>query len=504
MANIAVINAVGISPHAFAPIAGGADAFSRVLEYARHLPEIDRVCLFTDSERAANTLKSTAPPDLKSTVRTGEWNVARLFEELEEQTKDHIDLFYFYADCPLLDLEITERMYASHRKYFSEYTFADGYPRGLTPEIILGERIPAMRRLVSADDTTIERATLFTVISHDINSFDIETEISPKDLRLLRVDLYCDGARNFQVVDRVVKAGGGDGAAVLEIVENRQEMLRSLPAFFEIQITEAVSQLVSYSPYPKVAGEVLRKGKEMPVARFRSLIERISQFAEDAVVSLSLWGEPALHADIAELVEETLKHQHLGILIETSGVGWKPGVLEKIRELEWERITWIVDLDASTKELYETLRGPGWEEAQAACNRLLELFPDRVHVQATRMQENEADLESFYNYWKGRVPNVIIQKYDWFCGFLPQRKVTDLSPIKRLPCWHLKRDMVILVDGSVPMCREDLRGRNLLGNVFENSLEEIWAQGESPYKEHLRQEYPDLCKACDEYYTYNF
>jgi spiro-SPASM protein len=82
--------------------------------------------------------------------------------------------------------------------------------------------------------------------------------------------------------------------------------------------------------------------------------------------------------------------------------------------------------------------------------------------------------------------------------------VTDLSPLKRFACWHLKRDLHVLIDGSVPVCREDLEGGKILGNILTDDLREIWDRGTPWYLRHLDGDYPELCKGCDEYYTYNF
>lgn len=121
------------------------------------------------------------------------------------------------------------------------------------------------------------------------------------------------------------------------------------------------------------------------------------------------------------------------------------------------------------------------------------------------MQSNEEQLDAFYRYWKQPADvHPIVQKYDSFCGVLPERKVTDLSPIHRFPCWHLKRDLTVLIDGSVPMCREDIKQQHLLGNLFEEDIAEVWERGAEYYKQHITEEYPELCRSCDEYYTYNF
>jgi spiro-SPASM protein len=132
------------------------------------------------------------------------------------------------------------------------------------------------------------------------------------------------------------------------------------------------------------------------------------------------------------------------------------------------------------------------------------LFPDHVYAQAVRMKQNEDPLEAFYRHWEGETGRVIVQKYDSFGGYLPDHKVTDLSPLKRFPCWHIKRDLSVLMDGRVPMCREDLQAQTVLGNIFEDDLSEIWARGEPIYSEHLNGSFRSLCDGCDEYYTYNF
>jgi sulfatase maturation enzyme AslB (radical SAM superfamily) len=65
--------------------------------------------------------------------------------------------------------------------------------------------------------------------------------------------------------------------------------------------------------------------------------------------------------------------------------------------------------------------------------------------------------------------------------------------------------MAVLIDGSVPLCKEDVEGRiEILGNVFKDDLENIWAKGQQHYTAHCAGNYPSLCADCDEYYTYNF
>ena len=51
---------------------------------------------------------------------------------------------------------------------------------------------------------------------------------------------------------------------------------------------------------------------------------------------------------------------------------------------------------------------------------------------------------------------------------------TDASRIfrrsRRNPCWHIKRDMCILLDGTVPACKEDLYAERSYGNALTDKL----------------------------------
>ena len=136
------------------------------------------------------------------------------------------------------------------------------------------------------------------------------------------------------------------------------------------------------------------------------------------------------------------------------------------------------------------------------------IFGSKAYVQFMRMNENEDDLEGFYRSWKERGAEVIIQKYDHFCTFLPDRRVADLSPLQRMPCRHLNREICICSNGDVLLCREDARRKHVIGNVLKEEMDEIWKRFDDVLTAHIKgvqaKKVGGLCELCDEYYTYNF
>ena len=171
-----------------------------------------------------------------------------------------------------------------------------------------------------------------------------------------------------------------------------------------------------------------------------------------------------------------------------------------------EKIYWIVSVDAANQEVYEKIHGKNssFEQSCSAVLKLSSLFENCVYPQFMRLKENEESLETFYRFWKEKNDeNLIIQKYDWFAGFLEDKKTADLTPITRNPCWHLRRDFVILLNGDVTICREELLNSSQ-GNVFSESLENIWQKRKTFLEDFVKGNYNQLCEKCDEYYTFNF
>ena len=488
-----------------------------------NFPNVEKTILF-----GIDGVHYELPANVELITQT-EWTKKSLLEEISRASAG-FDLIYFaWADCPLLDPALAGTLAERHLRYAAEYSYADGWPYGLSPEILTPGTAGILAKIVGDDDGPVDRDALFSVIQKDINAFDIETEISPADLRHFRISLTTESARNRLLLSRLADACVKSASEVESFIKENPELLRTLPAFFNIQVTTACPQACSYCPWPTHGGDIpLGERKDfMAKADFFALLDKIADFAGDAVISLSLWGELALHPEKIALVEAVLARPALSLLIETSGIGWKTEELKTLAQTAQQAaprlnhqapLSWIVSLDAQDPERYNTIRGAGYAEAKACAKTLFELFPNDTYVQAVRFKGSEDDIEQFYRSWKNN-PDlqkrkdgsfIIVQKYDDFAGTLPKLQASDLSPVTRRPCWHIQRDMNILLDGRVPCCREDLAAlkgngnKPIWGNAFTEKLAAIWERGNDVYREHCALEYKGICANCDEYYTYNF
>ncbi|MDR1410574.1 MAG: spiro-SPASM protein [Spirochaetaceae bacterium] len=539
----AVLYGGSLTEYAFERVFDGRCALDLALEQAAAFPGVARTALLAgplfDSFADASGWKR---PSGVRIIPAASWTKKTLLETLSSESGG-FDLGYFaWADAPFLDPDLTGALAGRHRKYAAEYSYADGWPYGFAPEILAPGVAGILAKILGGDDGAVERDALFSVIQKDINAFDIETEISAADLRSHRLSFTADSKRNFLLLRRFAESGFKSARDAEKFIAEKPGLLRTLPAFYAVQVSGPCAQACRLCPYPKYGAlgglSVTERRDFLDPAKFRALLDKITAFSGDAVIDLSLWGELALHPEKLDLVNMALERPGLSLIVETSGLGWKPEEFEALAAKSaaaaagrpfksWAApkspLSWVLSLDAPTPGRYRELRGDGFEEATAAAKLLLDLFPEDTYLQALRTRGAEDDVEAFYRRWTaeplssgGAVgkANVIIQKFDDFCGALPKLQASDLSPVERQCCWHLLRDMDILIDGRVPLCREDLQALNgrtppespaqIMGNAFDEALETIWERGLERCLEQGAGRYTGICAGCDEYYTFNF
>ncbi|MCL2762570.1 MAG: spiro-SPASM protein [Treponema sp.] len=535
-----VLYAGNLSGEAIQPLVGDTHSLSLALQRSRSFPGVAKTVVLTGPSGLSLLGLDSAISEGILIEKRDFWTVKALFETIAVHSEGFDFSYFAWADCPFLDPALAGRLAERHLRYAAEYSYADGWPLGLAPELLSPGTAAILAKIIGENDASpgsgpVGRDALFSVIQKDINAFDIETEIAPVDLRCHRLNLCADSKRNLLLLQRFVEftlifshkgteAQRGeeweksvpDTAAIERIIAEKPEILRTLPAFYPIQVYGGCPQSCSWCPWPQAAGEAVTERRDFMEARqFESLLEKIVAFSGDAVIDLSLWGELALHPQKMELIAMVLRRPELALVIETSGIGWKDSELEQCAELARKAaantrknvlppLSWIVSLDTADPARYTEIRGAGFAEANACAQKLLSLFPKDAYIQAVRTTGAEEDIEKFYRSWKEKTPsiaNIIIQKYNDFCGILPRKQASDLSPVLRQPCWHLMRDMPILIDGTVPVCFQQ---KDILGNAFTESFDVMWERGHGLYIEQTEKTYNALCAECDEYYTFNF
>ncbi len=527
MKSFSVLSAFNISLFSFEKLNNGMSAFDSACQISASLPNCEKTIVLCSSKNEKEVLEFIKQLSIEN-VNVNDFFETRILEEFTARAvfkttadfvaknQDFEHAFFLHGDTPFYDLDLSKKLFDQHIEYGAEYSFVDGYPEGLAPEIIASGLCAILHQVSKENGEPISRNFIFETVKKEINNYDIETIIAPHDLRHLRLQFICNNKRNTELCNRFI---GINAENYADFIEEKKEELFTYPAYYSIEINAENSLKSIYNPLRFL--KKTESGKnQMSKDDFMKLVDKIADFSDDAIISLSVYGEPALHEDIVPMIEKILSYPKLSVLIETSGLNWSDEVIEKIHkavETSKERgngmlpIYWIVSIDAVSSAMYAKVHSLDeadanikLKQAGSFTDKINKLFENSVWAQIVRMNENEIEVEAFYRFWKEVNANVIIQKFDSFCKVLEDKRVADLSPFYRHPCWHIKRDIYILSDGRVPMCREDLYCKNLLGNAFTDSFEDIRKNAFKIYKEHLTCNYGGACGACDEYYTYNF
>lgn len=439
-------------------------------------------------------------------------------------------IIFSYADLSFLNSSITEKIILTHEKYKAEYTFFDGFPYGFSPEILDSG---TLRILSSLSKTTqsdfgkkeFSRTAIFDFIKLDINSFEIEVETSEEDFGLLR--LYFDSSSKLNFLSSLEfyksmkekfpekNASELSENEITQIIKTSPKIYKTVPAYYNIQISSKSNFKSVFEP-DKLESE---ENAFMTREKYSLLLEKISSSSPEAVINPGFFGEALLHPDFLDFAKCVFSYKGFSLLLETDGINVTEELCRSLKEIsdssECEndfalgKITWIVKLDSFSSEKYKELHSgfDGFEKAKSSVPLLEKYFPKKVYPQFIRCKKNEDELEPFFRFWSdkqnGSAGNVLIQKYSSFCGTLPSEKSADLSPIERNACYHLRRDFNVFVDGSVPLCHESLKTK-ILGNAFSENLEEIFKLSDDEFVSHLKNKYCEMCRKCDEYYTFNF
>lgn len=494
--------------HACEKLFDGTSAFERAKNWVNSADNSGAFEIIMQSDLQSNNQPATFPA---------------LLHKIDEYLQKHDAHYVVFAwgDCPFLNKNLTEKLIEYHTSYRAEYTFAEGYPYGFAPEIIDAGTLRLLCKLAESKDNAellpIDRESFFSLIKTDINSFEIETVISDIDWRYLRLKFCCDTKRNMQSCVTLYEQTRDftDVHSLSLVAEQSAKVQRTLPAFYNIQLFSCRTAI--YDP-PVEQGAT-------DFMQFQTLLADIATFSDDAVISLSFLGDPLYHKDFLQCAKAVLQYENFSLLIETDALCFTPEIGKSIQAIVGDNalrktgeraVNWIIRLDASNESLYQDIHIDNHcvedfslAKAEKATEILKTMFPGAVYPQTVRMKCNEEDLESFFRKWKMHEKGeVIVQKYDYISGLLSDERPVDLSPAKRYACWHIKRDMNILADGSVVRCKagafKTSEAGAVLGNAFSEPLDVIWARGEKNLTDQLNGHYKGQCGESDEYYTFNF
>jgi radical SAM protein with 4Fe4S-binding SPASM domain len=234
------------------------------------------------------------------------------------------------------------------------------------------------------------------------------------------------------------------------------------------------------------------------------LFAELGSAADDVRLTIGGMGDPLLSGDLLPIVEAARAAGIAAIHLETDFV---TGDVAGLARADVDVVS--VHVPAITPETYARMMGV--DTYAAVLENVRAFITERarrgrgVPILAPtfpKCRDNLAEMEAWYDQWLRAVGAAVITGPSDYAGQIPDAAVADMSPPRRRPCSRLWSRAVIRSNGGVVACEQDFAGRNVLGNVNETTLAEIWQNRMAALRaDHRAGRYAGhaLCGACREW-----
>ncbi|MBI4023338.1 MAG: radical SAM protein [Verrucomicrobia bacterium] len=244
-----------------------------------------------------------------------------------------------------------------------------------------------------------------------------------------------------------------------------------------------------------------RKARHMSREMFAEIIRANHPHLE--FVSLNGFGEPLLHPNLIECLEVCRKH---GV---SAGISTNATQLDEEMALSLlacppNQIT--IAFDGVTRETYESVRkGARFDAVLENVARFLRLRQTRrakthVVLQCICMTETKHEVRKFRDFFAPYRFDAIRIRQLTHSG--KERSDTDYRN-RSCSCYWLWNEPMVLSDGTVVPCCQDVNAELALGNIQQQPLARLWQEGtiRELRRKHAAGERDSIpiCRACNMY-----
>lgn len=415
---------------------------------------------------------------------------------------DEVCFLYFKGISPLMDARLVEKSWDRHKKFFSQYSYSENLPEGIIPYILTREFLSTLPDKLPND--------VHSFFLKNINQYDVDIFYVPPDLRQYRFDFRVNDRRNSLLIENLVKIKPDiTYEEIMPSIQKFPSIYRLAPTYIEWEIYKGCELECIFCPRNFI--DTSNEPNSTSFKNIKFILDKLnSEIHTPYTICLGGNGEPLLHPNLDEIIQAILLSENVKeLIIETAlykNVDSFTQTIESLDKTLKNKLTVIVNLTTLKSDTYRKLYGKDLHsKILSDIDHLKALLPNTsLHVQMIKMIEVGDEVESFFTHFEKKGINVILQKYNRFAGKLPEKRVSDLTPIHREFCWHLNRDLVIDASGNISICKQNQT--ESLGNILTEKFSEIWQKGQDYFAYSLLGEHskiPAPCLNCDEWYTFN-
>ena len=284
---------------------------------------------------------------------------------------------------------------------------------------------------------------------------------------------------------------GTQRSAVKRYARDPSETQPSFPSYIQLQTINACQAACTMCPYDTYS-KVFQRGR-MEDALFDKVASEIAEHPETHSFIPMLQNEPLLDKKLFERLRRfrDLSGERIEMELVTNGALLTDEVVENIRDVRLDILD--ISLDALTKETYEKIRiGLDFDQVMAGVERVIraDLPHTKILVRLVRQRDNVHEIKAFARRWRSRGVGVFIYSAHDRAGSVDKFDERIRIPASAQTVFHkLERKASraffghcpipfsvasILHNGDVLMCVHDWARKEIVGNINENTLAEVW------------------------------
>ncbi|MCB0323952.1 MAG: radical SAM protein [Bdellovibrionales bacterium] len=251
-------------------------------------------------------------------------------------------------------------------------------------------------------------------------------------------------------------------------------------------------------------GEKMRAVGMMDWALYVKIIDECASEGPLLVLNMHKDGEPTLHPRFCDMLTYAkTKNAAEVIHFNTNAVFEDDELIDKILDSGVDDITFSIDAFDSAR--YRRTKGRDKLETVV---RNVEKFYERrdqknlqfpyMRVKMIGTEENREEFALFKKRWEPVADEVQCQQIHNFAGGLELNRTEDLA---RYACEFPFYSTAVNTDGVVALCHRDYNGKDIMGNVADTSIKEVY--NSRKYQEYLhalrdnRTDNLPICRTCD-------
>lgn len=220
-----------------------------------------------------------------------------------------------------------------------------------------------------------------------------------------------------------------------------------------------------------------RKHGQMDMDLFNNIIDQVKDFKEEIFqFALFLDGEPLLDDKLHERIDISKKNYIKNVGFTTNGFLFNKN--DRIKNILESNPDWIVvSFDSLIKEHYEKIRVR--LNYERTLDNIHELIKQRnlknkkttICIRYIEQQINKSQFKEYFDYFSKILNNELdeihfAKEHNWGIG--------EAQNIGTSKCHFIYNRFVIMKDGSVPLCCIDFNAEELMGNVKDESILNIF------------------------------